>query len=242
MGPRKQSQELWLVLMLSLGASSIYSVLSLLRKLTSSQGLAGSSTTLNRSLAEQPWLDFVSQLASISLGLVPVLLALYFLRLDGIQLHLWPSAKDFSWGLGLPILVGIPGIGLYVLAVQWGWTAQVIPSSIDQYWWTPLVLLLSALRAGLLEEVIAVGFLIKKLQVIRPQITVFALVVISSSFRASYHLYQGFSAFLGNFVMGVVFSLIFIKKGRVAPLVIAHTAMDAAVFLGFPLVAPLLPI
>ena len=242
MGPRKQSHELWLVLMLSLGASSIYSVLSLLRKLTSPQGLAGSSTTLNRPLAEQPWLDFISQLASISLSLVPVLLALYFLGLDGIRLELWPRAKDFGWGLGLPLLVGIPGIGLYVLAVQFGWTAKVIPSSLGEYWWTPVVLVLAALRAGLLEEVVAVGFLIRKLQVIRPGMSVFALVVISSLFRSSYHLYQGFSAFVGNFVMGVIFSLIFIKKGRIAPLVIAHTAMDAAVFIGYPLVAPLLPI
>jgi membrane protease YdiL (CAAX protease family) len=241
-GPRKQWAELWLVLMLSLGASAIYSIISLVRKLLSEQGLAGSSTTLNRPLAEQPWLDLISQLVSISLSLVPVLLALYFLYLDGTRLELWPRAKDFLWGLGLPLLVGFPGIALYVFAVQWGLTAKVIPSSLGDYWWTPLILLLAALRAGLLEEVIAVGFLIRKLQAIRPGISVLALVLISSLFRASYHLYQGFSAFIGNFVMGVIFSLIFIKKGRIAPLVIAHTAMDAAVFIGYPLVAPLLPI
>ena len=242
MGPRKQWAELWLVIMLSLGASAIYSVLSLIRKLLSTQGLAGSTTTLNRPLAEQPWLDLISQLVSISLGLVPVLLAIYFLHLDGIRLGLWPGAKDFLLGLGLPLLVGIPGIALYVFAVQWGLTAKVIPSSLGEYWWTPLVLLLAALRAGLLEEVIAVGFLIRKMQAIKPSLSILTLVLVSSLFRASYHLYQGFSAFIGNFVMGVVFSFIFIKKGRVAPLVVAHTAMDAAVFIGYPLVAPLLPI
>lgn len=242
MGPRKQSHELWLVLMLSLGASAIYSVISLVRKLISEQGLAGSSTTINRPLAEQPWLDLISQLVSISLSLVPVLLALYFLRLDGVRIGVLPGGKDFLWGLGLPILIGIPGIALYVVAVQLGLTAKVIPSSLGDYWWTPLVLFLAALRAGLLEEIVAVGFLIRKLQFISPGISIFALVMISSLFRASYHLYQGYSAFVGNFVMGVVFALIFIKTGRVAPLIVAHTVMNTAVFIGYPLVAPLLPI
>jgi membrane protease YdiL (CAAX protease family) len=66
--------------------------------------------------------------------------------------------------------------------------------------------------------------------------------VLSSLFRASYHLYQGFSAFIGNFVMGLVFAYLFFRVKRVAPLIIAHTTMNTAVFLGYPLIAPLLPI
>lgn len=239
---RKHSHELWLTLMVSLGASAIYSLLSLLRKLTSEPGLAGSTATINRPLAEVEWLDFISQLASITLSLVPVVLALYFLRLDGISIGLIPKAKDFLLGLGLPLLIGIPGLGLYVLAVQLGLTAKVIPSALGDYWWAPLILFLAALRAGLQEEVIAVAFLAKKLQLIRPETTVLAVVLISSLFRASYHLYQGFSAFIGNFIMGLVFAYLFFRVKRVAPLVIAHTLMNTAVFIGFPLVAPYLPI
>ena len=239
---RRHSFELWLTLMVSLGASTIYSLLSLARKLTSSQGLAGSTTTINRPLAEQGWLDFLSQLASISLSLVPVLLALYFFRLDGISIGLLPKAKDFMLGLGLPLAIGLPGIALYLLALELGLTARVIPSSLGDYWWTPLILFLAALRAGLQEEVIAVAFLAKKLKLIRPEITIAAIVLVSSLFRASYHLYQGFSAFLGNFLMGVVFAYLFLRGGRVAPLVIAHTFMNTAVFIGYPLVAPYLPI
>ena len=179
---RKHSQELWLVLMVSLGASAIYSILSLARKLTSTQGLAGSVTTIIQPLAKTPWLDLVSQLASISLALVPVLLAL-------------------------------------------------------DYWWTPVVLVLAALRSGLQEEIIAVAFFAKKLKIIRPEITIISVIILSSLFRASYHLYQGFSAFIGNFVMGLVFGYLFMRTGRVAPLVIAHTIMNTAVFIGFPLVA-----
>jgi membrane protease YdiL (CAAX protease family) len=239
---RKHSFEFYLTLLVSLGASTIYSILSLLRKLTSEQGLAGSSTTINRPLADVEWLDFLSQIASISLSLVPVLLALYFLRLDGISIGLFPKAKDFVLGLGLPVLIGVPGIALYVLAVQFGLTARVIPSSLGDYWWTPIILVLAALRAGLQEEIIAVAFFAKKFKLIRPEITIVAVVLLSSLFRASYHLYQGFSAFLGNFLMGLVFAYLFLRFKRVAPLVIAHTTMNAAVFLGYPLIAPLLPI
>jgi len=34
-----------------------------------------------------------------------------------------------------------------------------------------------------------------------------------------------------------VFGYLFMRTGRVAPLVIAHTIMNTAVFIGFPLVA-----
>ena len=234
---RKHSQELWLVLMVSLGASAIYSLLSLARKLTSTQGLAGSVTTINQPLAKTPWLDLVSQLASISLALVPVLLALYFLRMDKIKIGLMPVKKDWITGISLPLVIGIPGIALYVVALNLGLTSRIVPSSLGDYWWTPVVLVLAALRSGLQEEIIAVAFLAKKLKIIRPEITIISVVVISSLFRASYHLYQGFSAFLGNFVMGLVFGYLFMRTGRVAPLVIAHTIMNTAVFIGFPLVA-----
>ncbi|MDE0868429.1 MAG: CPBP family intramembrane metalloprotease [Aquiluna sp.] len=234
---RKHSQELWLVLMVSLGASAIYSILSLARKLTSTQGLAGSVTTINQPLAKTPWLDLVSQLASISLALVPVLLALYFLRMDNIKIGLIPIKKDWIIGISLPLIIGIPGIALYAVALNLGLTSRIVPSSLGDYWWTPVVLLLAALRSGLQEEIIAVAFFAKKLKIIRPEITIISVIILSSLFRASYHLYQGFSAFIGNFVMGLVFGYLFMRTGRVAPLVIAHTIMNTAVFIGFPLVA-----
>lgn len=232
---KNHKHELWLVLMVSLGASAIYSALSLARKLTSAEGLAGSTTTINRPLAENQWLDLISQVASISLSLVPVLLALYFLRQDGISLGLIPRWKDLAHALVLSASIGIPGIGLYLIALELGLTSRVVPNGLGEYFWTIPVLLLAALRAGLQEEIIAVGFLTRKLQLISPAMTVLVLILISALFRASYHLYQGFSAFLGNFVMGLVFAYYFHRTGRVAPLVIAHTLMNSVAFVGYPL-------
>lgn len=232
---KNHHQELWLVVMLSLGASAIYSLLSLLRKLTSEAGLAGSTTTINRPLADEPWLDFASQLASISLSLVPILLALYFLRQDRISIGLVPRWSDLFHAAGLALAIGLPGIGLYFLALELGLSSTIVPSSLGDYFWTVPVLLLSALRAGLLEEIIAVGFVMTKLRLISPNLSAWLLILISALFRASYHSYQGFSGFIGNFVMGLVFAYYFHKTGRVAPLVIAHTLMNSVVFVGYPL-------
>ena len=222
--------------MLSLGASAIWSTISLLRKLMQEGGLSQATATLNKPLAEVPWLDLVSQMLSISLALVPVLLALYFLSQDCVSLGLKPKWSDLKQVVLVAAGVGIPGIGLYFLALELGLTARVIPSALGDNWWTVPVLLLAALKAGLLEEVIAVGFFLSKLKMWKPEVSIWGLIVLSAVFRASYHSYQGFSAFIGNFVMGLVFAFWYSKTKRVAPLVLAHFLMDAVVYIGYPMV------
>jgi membrane protease YdiL (CAAX protease family) len=61
-------------------------------------------------------------------------------------------------------------------------------------------------------------------------------VLASSVLRGSYHLYQGFGAFVGNAVMGVVFALFFIRTRRVWPLIVAHSLLDIVAFVGYSLV------
>jgi membrane protease YdiL (CAAX protease family) len=62
-----------------------------------------------------------------------------------------------------------------------------------------------------------------------------AQIFLSAGLRASYHLYQGFGGFIGNFVMGLVFGYLYKRWGRVMPLVVAHFLLDAAVFVGYSL-------
>ena len=59
----------------------------------------------------------------------------------------------------------------------------------------------------------------------------------SAVLRGSYHLYQGFGPFVGNAVMGLVFGEWFRRRGRVMPLVIAHTLLDVVSFVGYQLFA-----
>ena len=59
--------------------------------------------------------------------------------------------------------------------------------------------------------------------------------------RGSYHLYQGFGAFIGNFAMGIAFGWLYTRFGRLLPLVIAHFLLDAAIFVGYPWAAATFP-
>ena len=68
-----------------------------------------------------------------------------------------------------------------------------------------------------------------------------AIILTSALLRATYHLYQGFGAFIGNFVMGIVFGWIYTRTGRVLPLVIGHTVIDAVIFVGYPWAASAFP-
>jgi membrane protease YdiL (CAAX protease family) len=116
-----------------------------------------------------------------------------------------------------------------------GITAQVIPSPDIAFWWTIPVLILAAVQNAVLEEVVAVGYLMTRLTQLGWSTG--ATIVASAALRGSYHLYQGVGAGLGNFVMGLVFGYLFHRTGRVLPLVIAHTVLDIVVFVGYLLFA-----
>ena len=58
-------------------------------------------------------------------------------------------------------------------------------------------------------------------------------VALSSLLRGSYHLYQGFSAGVGNIIMGVVFAWFYQRTNKIWPLVIAHFLIDAVAFVGY---------
>ncbi|MET3922714.1 type II CAAX endopeptidase family protein [Arthrobacter sp. UYEF20] len=141
--------------------------------------------------------------------------------------------KDLLQGLGLAALIGIPSLGLYAAGRALGITTAIIPSALDSYWWTVPVLILSAVRHGIVEEVIVVGYLLDRLGKFGWSMPV--AIFASSMLRGSYHLYQGFGPFIGNAVMGVIFALIYTRTRRVMPLVIAHALLDIVAFVGFSL-------
>jgi membrane protease YdiL (CAAX protease family) len=229
--------ELLLVLGVSLGSSAIYSILSLLRNITSEQGLPGSQVTLNRSFADNPWIDLGYQIAGFIFPLVPVLLVVYLLKLNGsvsdqLGVHKKHLGKDSAIGFGLTAAIGIPGIALYLLARANGLAAEVVIDATTQRWWEIPVLLLSAAEASILEETIAVGFLFIQLR--KLGLKEGSIILISASLRALYHLYQGFAGLLGNFLMGIIFGFLYSRLGRLTPLLVAHFLMDVAVFIAGP--------
>jgi uncharacterized protein len=231
--------ELAIVLALSLGASAIYSIVSLIAKITSETGLAGQTATINRSLSERQWLDFSYQFLGIVFGLAPVALVLYLLwdkrgsPFSKIGFDFKAPVQDLYRGLLLALAIGVPGLALYFGSRAIGLSAEVIPANLTAYWWTIPMLLLAAIKASLLEEIIVVGYFFNRLALLGFSWT--AQIVLSASLRASYHLYQGFGGFIGNFIMGLIFGYLYKRWGRVMPLVVTHFFLDAAVFVGYSL-------
>jgi len=229
--------EIAIVLALSLGASAIYSLLSIVSRLTDETSLAQQTATINRQLSDRQWLDFSYQFFGIALGLAPVALVLYLLwekrksPFDVIGFNLSEPARDVWRGIWIAALIGIPGLGIYLLSRQLGISAEVIPAALGEYWWTVPMLLFAAVRASLLEEVIVIGYLFNRLSLLG--FSSKSQIVLSAFLRGTYHLYQGFGGFIGNFLMGLIFGYLYQRWGRVMPLVVAHFLLDAAIFVGY---------
>jgi membrane protease YdiL (CAAX protease family) len=231
------STEMWLVLWLSIAATALSSLLSLLDSLTRGESLASQSTTLVTTyIADRPWLDVLYQAAHISLRLVPVLLVIHLLRRSGegrqaIGLDMRDWKRDLLRGVVLAAVLGGIGLVFYLAAYKLGMNVRIDAVTTDRTWWTPLLLLSSAAYNAILEEVIVLAYFLHRAAQIgwKPwqQVGGSALV------RGAYHLYQGFGGFLGNLAMGAVFALLFRRWGRVMPFLWAHLVIDATAFLGY---------
>ena len=235
--------EIVIVLGLSLGQSAVYAVLRIIERLTRDVPLAQQTSTLNASVTpDRPWLDLTYQLVGIAFGLMPVLLALYLLNLTNapagrtIGFDLTRPRFDLGFGVLIALLIGVPGLGLYALARVIGINTEVQASGLTDNWWTIPVLILSAAQNALLEEIVVIGYLFTRLRQLAWNAV--AIVALSAIIRGSYHLYQGIGAFVGNLIMGVIFGLIYLRWKRVGPLVVAHTVLDIAAFVGYALIAP----
>ncbi len=228
-----------LVLGLSLGQSAIYAMVSLTAKLTADRPLSQQTATMNASQSPRPWLDLTYQLLGIAFALVPVLLAVHLLRRDRahatttLGLNLRRPGFDAGWGVALAACIGLPGLLLVYAAAQLGLNANLVPAALPSLWWAVPVLILSAVQNAVLEEVVVVGYLMTRLRDLAWRTG--AIIAMSAVLRGSYHLYQGFGAFVGNAVMGVVFALFFLRTERVLPLIVAHTILDVAAFVGYTL-------
>ena len=107
----------------------------------------------------------------------------------------------------------------------------MIPAGLPDLWWTVPVLILAAVQNAVLEEFVVVGYLLTRLRDLGWQAG--SALAASAILRGSYHLYQGFGAFIGNLVMGVIFAFFFLRTRRILPLVIAHALLDIVAFVGY---------
>jgi len=200
--PRRLTEEVLVVLALSLLASAVFSVINLVTAPVSGVTVASVSQDV----------VFARQLAGFAFGLAPVWLVVFLVRRNGEGVGAiglaWNRPRfDLALGVALALVIGACGVGLYLLAVELGVNRFVVPAPPLGHWWTVPVLVLNAAEAALLEEVIVAGYLITRLQQLR--VPTPGAIGMSALLRASYHLYQGWGGFLGNLAMGLALGWVF---------------------------------
>ncbi|HEX3920956.1 MAG TPA: CPBP family intramembrane glutamic endopeptidase [Streptosporangiaceae bacterium] len=228
--------ELFAVFAVSLGASALNALLNLVGSLLAPQTLGSQHALLVGPLAVNDWLDLALQLAGIAEALAPVVLVFYLLARTGegpadMGLDTSQPGRDMLRGAVLAAVIGGSGLGLYLAAYHAGISLNVVPESLPPVWWRIPVLILSAAHDGILEEILVIGYLLRRLDQLRW--SPWKAILFAAVLRGSYHLYQGFGAFIGNAVMGLIFGFLYRRWGRVTPLVIAHTLIDTVTFVGY---------
>lgn len=253
--PTRWRTEVLLVAGVSLGQSAVYAVVRLADMLTRAP-LKDSTAGLNHSQSTRAVVDLVYQLLGIGFTLVPVALALYLMWLDGqgsVRERLglgrgvgrgsggglgsgggFGAGRREAWGdawraVALFVLIGAGTLVVYAAGRALGVTAQISTNNLNAAWWTVPVLLLQAVKNGVLEEVLLLGFFWDRLEKLRW--SPWAIIVGLAVFRGSYHLYQGFGPFVGNVLMGLIFGWLYTRRRRVMPFVGAHFLLDAVGFL-----------
>ncbi len=230
--------EMAVVLSVTFALSAYTAILRLIEAVL--LGLAGQVVALNPRRSPFDLIDLGLNLAVAFQLLAWGALGVYLLWRSGFTLRRIGLGRlqwrtDLLGGIGLAALIGLPGLGLYLAARALGLSAAVEPAELYDSWWRIPALLAVAFANGWAEEVIVVAYLLTRLR----QLGVHPIVALiaSSVLRGIYHLYQGFSAGLGNVVMGLVFGYAWMRTGRLWPLIVAHAVIDAVAFVGYTLVA-----
>jgi membrane protease YdiL (CAAX protease family) len=235
---RLQVAELCVVFAITLALSGLRSGLSLIQSLLRPGPLSDQHVALNAPAALNQYVDLALQLAAIiqlvgwgALGvylLVRAGMTAADIGLDGSQ-----PGRDAARAVGLALLIGLPGLGLYLVSRALGVNLTVQPSTLTETWWRLPVLIASAVGNAWAEEVLLTGYLLSRLR--RLGWSENRSVALSAVVRGCYHLYQGAGGAVGNLVMGLVFARVWQRTGRLWALVGAHSLLDIVAFVGYAL-------
>jgi membrane protease YdiL (CAAX protease family) len=228
--------EVLVVLTVSLGLSALRSGLSLIDALLQPVPLNEQQVALNAPAAQADLVDLALQLTRVLQLVGWGALAAYLLLRAGLSLRAVGldgrrPGRDALGAAGLAALIGIPGLGVYLVAQALGVSVTIAPTTLDDTWWRLPVLIASAAANAWAEEVVMVGYLLTRLRQLgwSENRSLAAQAVL----RGAYHLYQGLGGFLGNIAMGLVFGRVWQRTNRLWMLVGAHTLIDVVAFLGY---------
>ena len=155
--------------------------------------------------------------------------------LGSLGLDRTQPGRDALRGVLLAAVIGGSGLAFYLAVHALGGNLTVVAEDLPAVWWRIPVLVLSAVENALVEEVIVLGYLMRRLTQLGwgPRST----LVTSALVRGSYHLYQGVGGFVGNAVMGLVFGRLYQRWGRITPMLVAHAVIDTFAFVGYAVLA-----
>lgn len=229
--------ELVIVFAATLGYDGVTSLISLIDSELRPGPLSSQQAVLNVPQARASVLDLAAQLAHVGMLLAWGCLGVYLIWRAGHRLAEVGLARiqgrDVGIGVLLTAVIGIPGLGLYFVARALNLDLTVLPSTLTDTWWRVPVLILAAAANAWAEEAMVVAYFISRLRQLGLSENVSA--AFAAVLRGSYHLYQGFGGFVGNFVLGMVFGRVWQRTNRLWPLVVAHTLLDTVSFVGFAL-------
>jgi uncharacterized protein len=232
---RMLAEEILVVLSLSVLRPAAFAILSLLEAPISGVVVAAADQSS----------EFTRQVLGFVFALAPVFLVVHLVRRSGegvavIGLSSDRPTRDVARGVALFAAVALAGMGVYLAAVELGVNRFVLPVPPLGHWWTVPALVLNAVEAGLVEEVVVLGYLVTRLRQL--SWTPVQAIAASALLRGSYHLYQGWGGFVGNLAMGALFGFLFLRWGRRTwPFVVAHVLLDIGAGVGFILFRDHLP-
>lgn len=229
--------EICIVLLITFGMSGLRSIFNLIQSAiqsaTRSESLNAQTVTLNAG-------SIISQLLSATVLFGWGALGLYLLAVFPSSLlnrktttvTVLTRGTILRDSILLAALIGIPGLCLYIFAVHYGFSKNVVIAA------SPLFIMWACANA-FAEEVIVVHWLYSRLDALGCSP---AWIILSSSLlRGSYHLYQGYSAGLGNIIMGIIFAYYYHRRRQARhnfwPLIGAHALIDLVAFAGYPLLS-----
>ncbi|WP_300013339.1 CPBP family intramembrane glutamic endopeptidase [Pseudonocardia sp.] len=232
--------EVLVVLTVTLGLSAVRSALNLADALLQPVPLNEQQVALNAPAAQADLVDLALQLTRVlqlvgwgALGAYLLIRAGFALRAVGLDAR--QPGRDALGSAGLAALIGVPGLGLYLVARALGVSVTIAPTTLDATWWQLPVLLASAAANSWAEEVVMVAYLITRLRQLGWSENTSLLA--QALLRGAYHLYQGLGGFVGNVVMGLVFGRVWQRTNRLWMLVGAHALIDVVAFVGYALLA-----
>lgn len=224
--------EVGIVLAVTYGLSGARALLRLIDAALRPEELNRQQVTINLPQSPQPWLDAGLQLVSSATLYAWGGLALYLLVTRNPAPIAWRLRwRDWIPGVAMAVAIGIPGLAFYVAAVNLGLSRVVVPTALEAAPWRLPLLVLNSWGNAFGEEIVVVAWLCTRLRQLRTP--VWGIYAGSAVLRGSYHLYQGFSAGVGNIAMGLLCVWYFRRTGRVWPLIIAHGVIDTVAFVGY---------